>query len=104
MAYESPFSPYFPTVAISATTSSGSATIANFPSFNNSGTILVSNTGSVWVFVAWGSSAPTASATNGVPIPPNGQRIFSVANVTHVAAITASSTATVYFTPGNGGN
>lgn len=53
-------------------------------------------------FIRFGSSTVTAAVTD-VPILPGTVTIFSVgADVTHVAAITGASTATLYFTSGQG--
>lgn len=54
------------------------------------------------VFINFGDSTVVAAATTGVPVGPGETCGFSVSGSTHVAAITAASTATVYFTPGNG--
>ena len=102
MSYESPFSPTGATIKIASSTSSANAAITGLPSYNNSGTILVTNPSSVLVFVSWGATAPTVTAAN-IPIPAGGSRIFSVANVAFVGALAATGTGDVYFTPGNGG-
>ncbi len=103
MAFESPFSPTGDTVSISATTSSANANVTNFPSYNNSGALLITNGGTQLAFVKWGNGTQTATSA-AVPIPGGTSRVFSVANVTNVAAITPTSTTTIYATPGNGSN
>lgn len=61
----------------------------------------VTNTGTVTVFVEFGQSGVTASTSTSMPVLANEVEIFSVGNAQYVAAISASS-ATVYFTPGEG--
>ena len=54
-------------------------------------------------FIEFGDAAVVASASTGVPIGPGQVAGFTRAeSITHVAAITGTSTATVYFTPGDG--
>lgn len=82
-----------PSASISATTSTARTA---YPA-GNSGGVCVYNTGSVPVFVKSGSS--TVEATTGGNFVPAGEfRIFERnPNDTHLAAITVSSTSTVYF-------
>lgn len=55
------------------------------------------------VFVQFGGSGVTASATASRPIPPGQWVVADVpAGATHVAAITSGGNATAYFTPGTG--
>ncbi len=61
----------------------------------------VYNAGTVVVFVQEGDSAVTTTTTTGVPLAPGAIEILTFGG-THVAGITASGTATVYFTPGDG--
>jgi hypothetical protein len=64
--------------------------------------IRVANSGSVTVFVEFGTTNSTAaSLTTSVPVLAGSVEIFS-APYEYAAAITASGTATVYFTPGEG--
>lgn len=94
------------TISVAATTSSGSAAFgAELP--QGEFDVLVTNGGTVLAFVDFGNGAPTASAAD-TPIPGGGSRVLRMTNpqkapITHVAAITATGTATVYFTPGHGG-
>lgn len=101
MAAESPFTPTGATVALSATGTSSQSAISGFPSTSGSGVMRVVNAGTAIAFIKWGSSAPTATTAD-MPILPGAIEVFSVGTTTNVAAITASGTATVYFTPGNG--
>lgn len=53
-------------------------------------------------FIKFGDSTVTAT-TSDIAIAPGFNRIFTIPpDVTHVAAITAASTATLYFTNGDG--
>ena len=81
------------TVNIAATTSSNSATLA-------AGMVVrVYNAGTVPVFIKFGATATTSDT----PIPPGIVEVFTdPSGATTVAAITASGTATVYFTSGQG--
>lgn len=63
--------------------------------------IRVVNTGSVTVFVEFGESGVTASLATSIPILAGSAEIFGCPDE-YVAAITASGTGTVYFTPGEG--
>ncbi len=91
------------TVSVSATTSTGNVALTSVGSI--SGTVRIYNAGSVAAFVNLGtSSAVEAAAATSIPIPPGGVLVLTKpATITHAAAITASSTATVYFTSGLGG-
>jgi hypothetical protein len=59
------------------------------------------NAGTVAVFIEDGNSAVTANTTADVPIAPGAIEVLTLAG-THVAGITASGTATIYITPGDG--
>lgn len=101
---------FFPrgTAVVSATTVSGSATLLTT---NGVGTnVLVYNAGPDLAFVKVGASGGTVLAANalgtgGIPVPVGfyGLTISRDANTDNAAyAITASGTASVYFTIGNG--
>lgn len=64
----------------------------------------VYNSGTDTVFIKFGtSSSVTAATTTSMPIPGGAVEILSCPpTYTHVAAITASGTPTVYFTTGDG--
>jgi len=90
------------TVTVSATTSSSRGAItfagskATFPQAR------VYNAGSVAVFVEFGSST-VAATTADMPIAPGAVEVFTLEDGdTHMAAITASSSASVYVTAGRG--
>ena len=78
-------------------------------SFSNAlGQMLVYNSGTVVVFVAFGNSAvvataPVGATPGGTPIPPGAMVTLTVRNNPgFAAAIAATGTVTVYFTPGAG--
>lgn len=61
------------------------------------------NSGTIIVFVEFGDSTVAATTTTGMPILPNTVESFMLnASQTHIAAITAASTAVIYFTTGLG--
>jgi hypothetical protein len=103
-----PFSPKTEgTVSLAATTTSGSTTVAL--AALESPQLEINNTGSVWVFVNWGSSSVAATVGSGAtggsyPVGPGSKVVVTVnqTTVTHAAAITSTGTATVYLTPGLG--
>lgn len=94
------------TVNIAATTSSSRVQVLTsgvIQSTNGTHVVRVYNTGSVPVFIEFGNSTVTASTTADAPIAPGSVEPFHVYPYeTHVAAITASGSATVYFSPGEG--
>lgn len=95
-----PFTPGT-TVTVATTTTSGETRVAITLPANRQ--VLVQNAGLVPAFVEFGISTVTALVASSTPILAGGSRIFTVpAAVTHVAAITGTSTATVYCTPGHG--
>lgn len=96
------FSPTGSTVNLAVTNSTGSVAL---PQAGNKGlwNVRVNNLGSATVFINFGTSAVTATTAAGMPITAAAPEVFSVPDgATHVAAITASGTATVYFTASTG--
>lgn len=92
-----PFSPG-PTVTLAVTTTTGRVALTGTgPSLE------VQNAGAVTMFVKLGSSSVTAAVTD-YPILPGQSKVIGVdvSTQTHIAAITASSTATLYATTGQG--
>jgi hypothetical protein len=59
------------------------------------------NSGSVTMFVRWGSSAQTAVTTD-MALAPGAVEVFHKANATRLAAITASGSGTLYISTGIG--
>lgn len=95
-----PFTPGGTTSTIAVTTSSARVALTRGMSQQVQVTVVAG--GSI-AFVAFGNSTVSAAVATSVPVLPGTYRIFSVApDVTHVAAITSTSTATLYATPGNG--
>jgi hypothetical protein len=88
-----PISTNATTATISGSTSSARTA---YPAGNNNG-VRVYNAGTVPVFIRSGDST-VAATTAGQFVPPASTVIFEkLSTDTHLAAITASSTATVYF-------
>lgn len=88
------------TLACSSTTASVAlpGTVTGLPKW----TIRLYNSGAVPVFVALGGSSVTATTADMI-IPPGVVEVFQpLEGVTHIAGITASSTATLYITRGEG--
>lgn len=87
-----PFSPTQAGVALAVTTTSARVARATAGAPRNE-VIRVCNTGSAAAFVALGDSTVTAATTD-LAVPPNAE-VYLVLNplLTHVAAITSSSTA-----------
>lgn len=97
------FRPIGDTASLAAATTSArvARVIGGFA--NDPGNIRIANTGSVVAFVEFGDSTITSTATAGMPILPNTVEVFEIRqNETHVAAITASGSTTLYLTTGEG--
>lgn len=93
-----PFQPVGASTSISATTSSASAAITGVP--RGTSTVRIVNSGTVVVFLKFGTSGVTAAVTD-MPMLGGTVETFQIRNdITHVAAITSSGTATVYITSG----
>lgn len=92
------FTPTGSSIVLSGTTISSNAILPT-----TGGSVRVYNSGSVIVFVKFGSSTVEATSSNSF-IAPGATEVFSVPQgVTHVAGITASSTASIYVERGEGG-
>lgn len=68
---------------------------------NFANAVRVVNAGSVTVFLEFGGSAVAATTTTGMPVVAGATEIF-YGRRQYVAAITASGSAVIYFTPGEG--
>lgn len=93
------------TVSLAASTTSARVALTNPPS-NSEFQVRVHNAGSALAFIHRGNSTVTAATTD-VPIPSGAVEVLTFENLdgtpqTHVAAITTSGTATLYFTIGFG--
>ncbi len=88
------------TVNLAVTTSTGSVALTGVGS---GGTVRLLNTGTTIMFVNFGTSAVTATTAAGMPLQPGIPEAFAVgSSITHVAAITASGSGTLYATTGLG--
>ncbi len=95
--------------ALSCSTNSASVAFATLPPNLPFATdVLLYNDSAVNVFVAFGATAPTAlaptngSPANGIIVPPHLYVVLNKNTAAYIAAITASSTATLYFYQGYG--
>lgn len=100
----SPLSSFTPntaaTVTVAATTTSGSTAVALV---GGGRSITLTNAGPSTAFVEVGTSTQTAATATGMPLLAG--EVFTITRptaATHVIAITAASTATVYATTGDG--
>lgn len=99
----SAFSPCAETEAVAVTTLSGSTRVV----MNNTQTGItqvarICNTGTEIAFVAFGNSLVVATTTESMPIMAGSVEVFGVGNATHIAAVTAANTTTLYVTLGDG--
>ena len=86
-------------VSVSATTASGAL---NLPTAPMPSSVRLHNATSVTVFVQFGGSTVEATTAN-MPLPAGAVEIFEIGGgATHIAAITASGTGTLYATTGRG--
>lgn len=94
------------TVTISATSASSSTAITAPGSPLNPeqpGTVRVYNKGTDLVFINFSKGAGSAAVASDMPVPSGNTEIFWVPNgADHINVICASTTATVYATPGWG--
>lgn len=102
-----PFLPLLSDTAKQTATTSSAATALTVPGEGGvaatpgARTARVYNAGLVAVFIQFGDSSVVATVAK-MPIPPGAVEVFTIAGATYFAAITASSTADVYVTPGRG--
>lgn len=98
-----PFSPGGATVNIDVSSSNQAVKISN-----QRGEVQVRwmNNGTATVWLAFGGSAVTASASTGIPVPAGAVEVQTIVTPyqddLYVAAIAAASTGKIYFTPGSG--
>lgn len=99
--------PFYPlsntSVTVLSSTGSGSVALflssAEYPTWQE----LITNTGTVPAFVAFGGPAVMASTTVGIPIPPGTSQLFTLnMGQEYMAVATGTSTAQVYAIPGRG--
>jgi hypothetical protein len=95
------FTPIGDTVSLACDTTTDVVALPASPV--NGKDVVCYNAGSVAAFIKFGDSTVTTAATTGFPLVPGQQiRVRAQTGATHVAGITGSSTATVYFTSGIG--
>ena len=88
------------TVTVAATTTSGSTRVALVGTGPN---VLITNAGSATAFVELGTSTGTSAVATGIPVLSGEVLCLGIVpSMTHAIAITASGTATVYVTTGDG--
>lgn len=113
MSSNNAFKPSGPTLCLDVTNTSTASPIQALGSSGNptSGSYLVSNSSTTvgcWLVQAQSSGAavaviPTTGTTeDGVYIQPGSSQVFTFTPECYFAAITASSTCTIYITPGEG--
>ena len=96
-----PFEPIGNTVKVTATTGGTDRVALPAVTTVTKRRSRIFNTGTVLVFVNFGSSTVTASAASNHPILPGSfQEIMIPPSATHMAAVAASTTADVYVTEG----
>jgi hypothetical protein len=95
------FTPIGATANLAVTSTTGRVALDNLT--NQSRSVRCYNTGSVIVFIEFGGAAVEAAAATSLPLGPGAVEFFEIGgSVTQVAGITASGTATVYFSEGMG--
>jgi hypothetical protein len=95
------FTPIGATANLAVTATTGSVALDNVTGTSRS--VRVYNTGDVIVFLEFGVAAVEAAAATSLPLGPGAVEWFEIGQaVTHCAGITASGTATVYFSEGMG--
>lgn len=95
---QKPFKPDGPTVNLAAGVATARVVVQGS---NNSRNVRVYNSGTVAAFIECGNTAVVATITASMPIAPGATHVIGCP-ASNIAAITASGTATVYFTPGQG--
>jgi len=94
-----PFMPTGARVDLSATTTTSRIALP----INDYGSLRVSNASGVTVYLRFGDASVTATTAAGLDLLPGTVETLRVpAGATHLAGITASGTATVGVTPGQG--
>lgn len=88
-----------PTVSIAGTTSTAAVALGVGPTSRKD--VMIYNSGTTVAFFKFGVAGVTAAVTD-TPIAPGSMNIFHANDMTHVAAIMGSGTATLYFTSGYG--
>jgi hypothetical protein len=104
--YTKAFSPTGPTVTVTAATSAPSGVQVPEVGTNAGYQFRIHNGGSVIAYLGVGSTAGAAQSAalvaSGIPIPAGVVEVLSFPVGSYFSAITGSSTAAVYLTPGKG--
>ena len=87
------------TVTVATTTTSGTTRVAIVGSGRN---LVITNAGTGVAFIELGASSVTALVATSMPVLSGEVLCLGRGEVTHIAAITATGTATVYVTSGDG--
>lgn len=96
-----PFTPTGSTVNLAVTGSTGAVALGTLG--QGGSTVRIYNAGAATVFINFGISTVEAATATSIPVPAGAIEVYSVGpSVTHVAGITASGTATLYATLGQG--
>jgi hypothetical protein len=96
------FAPAGNTVNLAVTTSTARVALTA-PATAGGYQVRIYNAGSATAFIRFGTVAIDAATATSMPVPSGQTEVFTVAStVTHVAAITASGSATLYATTGYG--
>jgi hypothetical protein len=99
----STLTPFAPKSAAGSTISvTGSSAATAFNPAPSSPRVRLSNAGPADIFFEFGNSVVAAAVASGVRLPAGQTESFTCHAATHIAAITASGTATLYATPGEG--
>ena len=94
------FEPVGATVNLAVTSTTGR--VARTLIGEDAAQVRIVNAGTVTVFLAFGGSSIDAT-TSGMPLLPGTAEVFTLTKeMTNIAAITASGTATIYATTGRG--
>lgn len=101
-ATSQPFSIGGASQSISATTSSSNVSLATIGAHLQV-MVTAPSANAATAFIAFGVGNTTAATVSGTPILAGTAQVFTVpAGTNYAAAITGTSTATLYFTPGDG--
>lgn len=86
-----------------APTSESTPTGTGAGTFPSGFAVRVANAGTETAFIAWGQGSAATATTSSLPVLGGVTEIFEVpAGVTHLSAIAAANTTTIYATPGQG--
>lgn len=90
------FAPIATTLKLSPTTTSANGAMAQ------GGDVRVHNAGTTLAFIKWSGTASPTATTSDYPLPAGAVEVLQVGTSKYVAAVFASGTGDIYFTPGRG--